>query len=177
MFGATLAENVVMDHLQEEELEEKMHKIKSSLINSGFEEKLNKLEDGLFTQVTTEFDKKGVDFSGGESQKVAISRAFYKDAEILIMDEPSSALDPIAEYQLFDNILKSCKENLLIFISHRLSSVKNADSVILLEKGQIKEEGTHKELMKQNGLYADMYNKQAKNYLADSSVQEQGIWS
>lgn len=65
----------------------------------------------------------------------------------------------------------------MIFISHRLSSVKNADFVILLEQGQIKEEGTHKELMKQNGLYADMYNKQAKNYLADSSVQEQGIWS
>ena len=164
MFGATLAENVVMDHLQEDELEEKMHKIKSSLINSGFEEKLNKLEDGLFTQVTTEFDKKGVDFSGGESQKVAISRAFYKDAQILIMDEPSSALDPIAEYELNKAMETAAKGKTVFYISHRLSTTRDADRIIMLEKGQIIEEGTHTQLLAQNGKYAQMWHTQAGNY-------------
>ena len=97
-------------------------------------------------------------------QKVAISRAFYKDAEILIMDEPSSALDPIAEYQLFDNILKSCQENLLIFISHRLSTTVNADRIYVMENGRIIESGSHQELMSLNGTYAYMFNLQAEKY-------------
>ena len=164
MFGATLAENVVMDHLQEDELEEKMHKIKSALINSGFEEKLNKLENGLFTQVTTEFDKKGVDFSGGESQKVAISRAFYKDAQILIMDEPSSALDPIAEYELNKAMETAAKGKTVFYISHRLSTTRDADRIIMLEQGKIIEEGTHAQLLAQNGKYAQMWHTQAGNY-------------
>ena len=164
MFGASLAENVVMDHLQEDELEEKMHKIKSALINSGFEEKLNKLENGLFTQVTTEFDKNGVDFSGGESQKVAISRAFYKDAEILIMDEPSSALDPIAEYELNKAMETAAKGKTVFYISHRLSTTRDADRIIMLEQGQIIEEGTHAQLLAQNGKYAQMWHTQAGNY-------------
>ena len=91
MFGANLAENVVMDNLTKEEIEAQSSKITGALTAAGFENKLNHLPDRLFTQVTTEFDTKGVDFSGGESQKVAISRAFYKNADILIMDEPSSA--------------------------------------------------------------------------------------
>ena len=115
--------------------------------------------------------------SGGETQKTAVARMFAKDFDVAILDEPSSALDPIAEYKLFDNILKACKKNTLLFISHRLSSVQNADHVFLLEKGEVKEEGTHRELMAKNGLYADMYNKQAENYLADKTKQTEGIWA
>ena len=111
--------------------------------------------------------------SGGEFQKIGVARAFVRECPIKIFDEPSSALDPISEYKLFDNILKSSKDKTVLFISHRLSSVQNADWVLMLEHGQVIEEGTHKMLMKKQGVYADMYTKQAENYLA-ASVEETG---
>lgn len=164
MFGANLAENVVMDNMTKEELEEKAPKITSALTEAGFAEKLSRLPDGLFTQVTTEFDKAGVDFSGGESQKVAISRAFYKNADILIMDEPSSALDPIAEYELNKAMETAAKGKTVFYISHRLSTTRDADRIIMLERGRIIEEGTHAELLAKNGKYAEMWNAQAGKY-------------
>ena len=123
-----------------------------------------KLPDGLFTQVTTEFDKKGMDFSGGESQKIAISRAFYKNADILIMDEPSSALDPIAEYELNKAMETAAKGKTVFYISHRLSTTRDADRIIMLERGRIIEEGTHAELLARAGKYAEMWNAQAQYY-------------
>ena len=164
MFGANLAENVVMDNMTEEEQKERAPKITSALQEAGFGEKLAKLKDGLFTQVTTEFDKQGVDFSGGESQKVAISRAFYKSADILIMDEPSSALDPIAEYELNKAMQTAAKGKTVFYISHRLSTTRDADRIIMLERGKIIEEGTHTQLLRRNGKYAEMWNAQAGKY-------------
>ena len=164
MFGATLAENVVMDDLSKDELAQKEPKIRQALEDSGFGAKLAKLPDGLFTQVTTEFDQKGVDFSGGESQKVAISRAVYKEADILIMDEPSSALDPIAEYELNKAMQTAAKGKTVFYISHRLSTPRDADRIIMLEKGRIIEEGTHEQLLARNGKYAEMWNAQAGKY-------------
>ena len=164
MFGANLAENVVMDDMSEEELKAESPQITSALTAAGFGEKLAHLPDGLFTQVTTEFDKKGVDFSGGESQKVAISRAFYKEADILIMDEPSSALDPIAEYELNKAMQTAAKGKTVFYISHRLSTTRDADRIIMLERGRIIEEGTHKQLLARNGKYAEMWNAQAGKY-------------
>lgn len=164
MFGANLAENVVMDNMTKSEQEEKAPQITNALQAAGFAEKLSRLPDGLFTQVTTEFDKTGVDFSGGESQKVAISRAFYKNADILIMDEPSSALDPIAEYELNKAMETAAKGKTVFYISHRLSTTRDADRIIMLERGRIIEEGTHKELLARNGKYAEMWNAQAGKY-------------
>ena len=164
MFGANLAENVVMDNMTKAEQEEKAPQITKALQAAGFAEKLARLPDGLFTQVTTEFDKAGVDFSGGESQKVAISRAFYKNADILIMDEPSSALDPIAEYELNKAMETAAKGKTVFYISHRLSTTRDADRIIMLERGRIIEEGTHKELLARNGKYAEMWNAQAGKY-------------
>lgn len=164
MFGANLAENVVMDNMTQEEEKERAPQIADALDAAGFGEKLRKLPDGLFTQVTTEFDKKGVDFSGGESQKVAISRAFYKNADILIMDEPSSALDPIAEYELNKAMETAAKGKTVFYISHRLSTTRDADRIIMLERGRIIEEGTHAQLLKRNGKYAEMWNAQAGKY-------------
>ena len=164
MFGANLAENVVMDNMTKAEQEEKAPQITKALQAAGFAEKLSRLPDGLFTQVTTEFDKAGVDFSGGESQKVAISRAFYKNADILIMDEPSSALDPIAEYELNKAMETAAKGKTVFYISHRLSTTRDADRIIMLERGRIIEEGTHKELLARNGKYAEMWNAQAGKY-------------
>lgn len=164
MFGATLAQNVVMDNLSDDETRSGAEKIKGALQSAGFENKLAKLPDGLFTQVTTEFDKKGVDFSGGESQKIAISRAFYKNADILIMDEPSSALDPIAEYELNKAMETAAKGKTVFYISHRLSTTRDADRIVMLEKGRIIEEGTHESLLAKNGKYAEMWNAQAGKY-------------
>ncbi len=164
MFGANLAENVVMDNMTQAEQTERTPQIIAALNAAGFAEKLSRLPDGLFTQVTTEFDKKGVDFSGGESQKVAISRAFYKNADILIMDEPSSALDPIAEYELNKAMQTAAKGKTVFYISHRLSTTRDADRIIMLERGRIIEEGTHAQLLAQNGKYAEMWNAQAGKY-------------
>ena len=164
MFGANLAENVVMDDLPKDELDTRAPQITAALTDAGFAQKLARLPAGLFTQVTTEFDKKGVDFSGGESQKVAISRAFYKKADILIMDEPSSALDPIAEYELNKAMESAAKGKTVFYISHRLSTTRDADRIIMLERGHIIEEGTHTELLARNGKYAEMWNAQAGKY-------------
>ena len=164
MFGASLAENVVMDNMTKEELEARAPEITTALTDAGFAQKLARLPDGLFTQVTTEFDKKGVDFSGGESQKIAISRAFYKHADILIMDEPSSALDPIAEYELNKAMESAAKGKTVFYISHRLSTTRDADRIIMLERGRIIEEGTHAQLLARNGKYAEMWKAQAGKY-------------
>ena len=164
MFGANLAENVVMDNMTKEEETARSPQITAALTAAGFGEKLARLPDGIFTQVTTEFDKSGVDFSGGESQKVAISRAFYKHADILIMDEPSSALDPIAEYELNKAMESAAKGKTVFYISHRLSTTRDADRIIMLERGRIIEEGTHAQLLARNGKYAEMWNAQAGKY-------------
>lgn len=164
MFGATLAQNVVMDNLSDEETDAKAEKIKGALRDAGFANKYSKLPQGLYTQVTTEFDKSGVDFSGGESQKIAISRAFYANADILIMDEPSSALDPIAEYELNKAMEIAARGKTVFYISHRLSTTRDADRILMLEKGRIIEEGTHESLLAKNGKYAAMWNAQAGKY-------------
>ncbi|MBR5658763.1 MAG: ABC transporter ATP-binding protein [Lachnospiraceae bacterium] len=169
MFSMSVLDNVVMgENIPPEEQEPK---VIEALKLSGAYDKVKSLPKGLQTTLTHEFDDKGAVLSGGEFQKIVVARAFVKDCPFKIFDEPSSALDPIAEAKLFDNIYESCKENTLVFISHRLSSVQNADWVYLLSDGTVKECGNHKMLMEQNGIYADMYTKQAKNYLAVSEYK------
>ncbi|MBE5864259.1 MAG: ABC transporter ATP-binding protein [Lachnospiraceae bacterium] len=164
MYGATLRENVVMRSIEAEA--ESDAQVTLALEKAGFGRRLQSLRKGLETQVTAEFDKEGVNFSGGESQKVAISRAFYKDADILIMDEPSSALDPIAEYELNKAMESAAKGKTVFYISHRLSTTRDADRIILLENGRIAEEGTHESLLARNGRYAEMWRVQAGRYEA-----------
>ncbi|MBP5568081.1 MAG: ABC transporter ATP-binding protein, partial [Treponema sp.] len=154
------------DKLSDKDFEKEKFEITTALESAGFESRLKKLPLGLKTQVTTEFDKNGVDFSGGESQKIAISRAFYKKADILIMDEPSSALDPIAEYELNKAMKKAAKGKTVFYISHRLSTIRDADRILMLEKGRIIEEGTHESLLKADGKYAQMWKLQAGKYKA-----------
>ena len=143
-----------------------------ALKKAGVYEKVLSLDDGIDTMMTKEFDADGAVLSGGESQKIAVARTFVKDAPMKIFDEPSSALDPIAEYELFQNIMKEGSDHTMLFISHRLSSVKNCDKVFMLEKGHLIEEGTHSELIAANGSYAQMYKKQAMNYLALENEEE-----
>ncbi len=162
MYGATLLENVLMTDSKAGDYSEEA--AKEALERAGFSKRLQTLPHSLDTQVTTEFDKDGINFSGGESQKIAISRAFYKDADILIMDEPSSALDPIAEYELNKAMESAAKGKTVFYISHRLSTTRDADRIILLEKGCIAEEGTHESLLEMNGKYAEMWRVQAGRY-------------
>lgn len=175
MFSMSVADNVVLGENIPPEKKEEV--VTQALKLSGVYEKVMSLPKGIDTTLTREFDDQGAVLSGGEFQKIVVSRAFARDCPVKVFDEPSSALDPIAEYMLFDNILKACRDNTLLFISHRLSSVQNADYVFLLEKGKVREEGTHRQLMEKNGAYADMYTKQAQNYLADSAKQTEGIWA
>jgi len=138
-----------------------------ALNKSGFDSKLDTLPYGLETAVTQEFDENGIDLSDGEAQKLAASRAFYRNAGMLILDEPSSALDPIAEYQLNLAMHKAAAEKTVIFISHRLSTTRKADRIYLLEKGSIVEEGSHDELLALDGKYRRMWDVQAGRYLAE----------
>ncbi len=143
-----------------------------ALKKAGVYDKVLSLPKKADTILTKEFDEEGALLSGGEFQKIVVARAFAKNVPIKVFDEPSSALDPIAEYELYESILRDSRGKTMIFISHRLSSVRNADMILMLENGEIIERGTHKELMELNGAYADMYNKQAKNYLAVENLRE-----
>ena len=161
IFAGNVRENVLMnvaDGCKEEP-------ILQALSESGLLEKVQDMKDGLDTQLTTEIMEKGVNLSGGESQKLAIARVFYQKAGLMILDEPSSALDPIAEYQLNHAMLKATQDKTVIFISHRLSTTRLADYIIMLENGQIAEQGTHEGLLKMNGKYAQMWRVQAGAYI------------
>lgn len=160
ILSASVKENVLMGR----ETRQADEVVKNALMRAGIYEKVMSLPNGMDTILTKEFDDDGEVLSGGQFQKIVVARAFANPAPIKVFDEPSSALDPIAEYELFESILEESEKNTMIFISHRLSSVKNADEVYMLEEGQMIERGTHKELMKQGGKYADMFDKQAKNY-------------
>ncbi|MCR4897031.1 MAG: ABC transporter ATP-binding protein/permease [Lachnospiraceae bacterium] len=168
LFGMSVKENVLMGRHPENE----DAVVEKALKMAGVYDKVMTLKDGMNTMMTREFDEEGAVLSGGESQKIAVARTFAKEAPMKIFDEPSSALDPIAEYDLFRSILKEAKDHTMLFISHRLSSVKDCDRVFMLEKGTLIEEGTHRELMAAGGSYAKMYKTQAMNYLALENEEE-----
>ena len=161
IFAGSVRENVVLAPVENADGD----KIISSLKDSGLYDRVLNLPAGLDTILTTEFDEKGMNLSGGESQKLAISRVFYKDAGLMILDEPSSALDPIAEYQLNHAMLGATGDKTVIFISHRLSTTRIADHIFMLEEGRIVEEGNHEQLLAMNGKYADMWKAQAGAYI------------
>lgn len=155
LFAATLGENVALDTDYDE------YEVKQALKHSGFDKEL---PNGVHTEVLREFDDSGMMFSGGEAQKITVARAFYKNCPYVIMDEPSANLDPVAEYNLNKSMTEVAKNKTVIFISHRLSTTRHADRIYVMENGEIVENGTHDELMSQNGKYAYMFNLQAEKY-------------
>jgi len=165
MFSMSVAENVLLRPLQEGDEET----VTEALQKSGGYEKVMSLKNGIHTTLTREFDDEGAVLSVGEAQKVSLARAFTNHSPVVILDEPSSALDPIAEYNMFKNMLEACEDRTLIFISHRLSSAVLADRIFMLEDGCIRESGTHAELMKKNGRYARLFRMQAENYAETES--------
>ncbi len=139
---------------------------------AGVWDKVISLSNGMNTIMTREFDDNGAVLSGGEQQKIVVARAFAQQASVKVFDEPSSALDPIAEYELYKGIMNESRGHITLFISHRLSSVKDADEVFMLENGTVIEQGTHRQLMDMGGKYCEMFTKQAQNYLADENYRE-----
>ncbi len=158
LFAYSLKENIIFDG---DFNFEKLHEV---IDKSGLTSKVEKLPNGIDTAIYRELDDNGIEFSGGEGQKLAFARALYKNADILILDEPTGALDPIAEYQLFSRLNDVSDNKTTVFISHRLSSTHFCDNIVVLQNGSIIEQGSHVELMNQNGFYADLFNTQARYY-------------
>ena len=158
LFAFTIKENVTVFQDKKVDLEE-IYKI------AGIEDWINSLEEKDSTHIYKMFVENGVEPSGGQAQKLAIARALYKNAPIVVLDEPTAALDPISEYEVYKNFDKLVHGKTAIYISHRLSSCRFCDRIIVLENGSVVEEGSHEKLMENTkGFYFKMYNTQAKHY-------------
>ena len=166
VFSLSVSENVLLRPMRD--ADEAI--VETALRKSGAASRVAEMEKGTETILTREFDKNGTVLSGGETQKLAIAHAFTKENSFVILDEPTSALDPIAEYEMYKNMTEACENCGMIFISHRLSSAVMADRIYMLENGEVIEVGTHEELMAKNGKYADMFRKQAENYIATGNA-------
>ncbi|NLC93529.1 MAG: ABC transporter ATP-binding protein, partial [Treponema sp.] len=157
LFAFEIKENITMDDIDAD--------IDDIYKEVGLFNKLNSLPNKDKTIMFKAFDKNGIELSGGEQQKLAIARALYKDAPIIILDEPTAALDPIAEYEIYKQFDSLTGGKTAIYISHRLSSCQFCDKIALFSEGKVLEYGTHSELLqKQNGLYAKMFEAQAQYY-------------
>ncbi len=168
VFAMTVAENV----LTEEVTDENRPLVVEALKLSGAYPKIGSLpykEDSLLTK---EFDSEGVLLSGGETQKVTIARLFARGFDIAILDEPSSALDPVAESQMYDALLEGTRGKTVIYISHRLSSATHSDKILVFNKGELIEQGTHAQLMASEGMYNEMFTLQAAGYKEVSEGEE-----
>lgn len=139
-------------------------RIKDILAYVGFGEKLDKLQNGIDTSVFKNFDEEGFEPSGGEGQKIALARALYKDAPIMLLDEPTAAMDPKAEYDLYQKFSEMVQGKTAVYISHRLSSAKFCDVIAVFRNGQIVEYGSHDELYRQGGLYTALFSMQSQFY-------------
>ena len=165
LFSFSLKDNILLGKTENPE------DINIALKKSGFSQRLKTLDNGLDTLYSKEFDKNGVELSGGESQKLAIARACYKDAPIIILDEPTASLDAVAEYEIYAGFEKLVENKTAIIISHRLSSTHFCDRIIVINNGTVFEDGTHQSLMaKESGIYKKMFTTQAAHYFSDPTT-------
>lgn len=160
VFAFTLAENIVMNQVNESD----SVKLNNVISQSGLTEDIEKLPYEIDTYLGKKFEEEGIELSGGQQQKLTIARALYRNAHILILDEPTANLSPIAEHDLYEKYYSMAKEKTAIFVSHRLTSTRFSDKIVLLDQAKIAEYGDHEMLMKLNGLYANMFRLQAKYY-------------
>ena len=153
----SIAQNVAIENLDYD-------KIRKCIEYAGLQEKSDNLPDGINTPLIKEINKGGTELSGGESQKLLLARAIYKPSAILVLDEPTAALDPIAESELYEKYSDLALNRTSIFISHRLASTRFCDRIIYIENGEIKEVGSHADLLNANGKYAELFNIQSHYY-------------
>lgn len=162
LFAFSMKENVL---IQDEPTPEHEKEVAKVLDKVGLTEKLATLSKGMDTYVFKHFEEDGIEPSGGEQQKLAIARALHKNAPVVILDEPTAALDPMAEYEIYRQFNDLVDERTAIYISHRLSSCQFCDRIAVFSDKEIKEYGTHAELVnKKNGIYAEMFAAQAQYY-------------
>ncbi len=158
LFSQPLGDNVAGQRQYEEAW------VRNALQDAGFGERLSELPDGLNTQLYRDYTGEGVQVSGGEAQKIAIARALYKNAPFIILDEPTAALDPVAEAEIYAQFSQISGDRTAIYISHRLSSCRFCDEILVFDHGAITETGTHEGLLEQHGKYAELWNAQAQYY-------------
>lgn len=161
IYALSIAENILMRYVKDKE---DIEKIDNALKKAGLYEKISSLPNGINTIVSTEFDENGINLSGGEKQKLALARAIAMDSEILVLDEPSSSMDPESEHHLLDTILDLAKDKSLVIITHRLAFANKMDEICFMEGGKIIERGTHSQLMALEGKYCEFYNMQSNAY-------------
>jgi len=160
-YAFTLRENVILSDLAQSDAQAGLMR---ALEQADALDLLDDLPQGVDSHVTKEFAADGAELSGGQYQKLALARTFYRRCAVMLLDEPSAALDPEAEHRVFAYLEEFCKDKTTVFTSHRLSNVYLADTIVLLEGGKITEQGTHRALMAQNGRYAALYRLQAEKY-------------
>ena len=158
LFSFSLEENVTLARPAEE------GKAEDALRRAGFGEKLDSLSGGIHTAVYKNFDETGFEPSGGEGQRIALARALYRDAPIVVLDEPAASLDPRAEFELYRHFNELTEGKTAVYISHRLSSTRFCDEIAVFAGGRIVEQGTHEELMERKGVYAELFEMQAQFY-------------
>jgi ABC-type multidrug transport system fused ATPase/permease subunit len=168
-----LAAPIVQNVSQQEAGNTDREKAAECLRLAGLEDKVNSLPGGMDTLLVRQVYDTAIELSGGEQQKLALARALYKDSPLIILDEPTAALDPIAENEMYRRYAELTRGKTSIYISHRLASTRFCDRILFLDKHGIAEEGTHEELMKKGGKYADMFSIQASYYKKDVHVHAQ----
>ncbi|MGN1451439.1 MAG: ATP-binding cassette domain-containing protein [Eubacteriales bacterium] len=158
LFSYSLRENVVFD--------KPVDKVRlwDCYAAADLKKKIDSLSSGDDTVMTKDLDENGEELSGGETQKVFMARAYFHGGEILILDEPTAAIDPISEHKIYQKVAEYRKGKICVFITHRLTSTLFADKIIVLENGNMVQMGSHKNLIKEKGLYAEMFEKQAHYY-------------
>jgi ATP-binding cassette subfamily B protein len=159
-YQMTVSQNIAVGNIDEKENRELIVK---SARKSLADRMIHKLT-GKYDQALGKRFNQGVELSGGEWQKIALARAYMKEAQLLILDEPTSALDARAEYEVFQRFAELTSGKTAVLISHRFSTVRMADSILVLDKGELLELGSHHELLQQHGRYAELFNLQAMGY-------------
>lgn len=168
VFAMTVAENVLTEEINEENSVVAVNALKMA----GVYDKIGALKNKENSLLTKEFDNEGVLLSGGETQKVTISRLFARDFDIAVLDEPSSALDPVAESKMYDALLEGTRGKTVIYISHRLSSATRSDNILVFSKGRLTEQGDHEQLMANGKEYCDMFTLQASGYREEGEYED-----
>jgi len=172
-YPLTLRENVALSDLKKIQYDAE---IESVLRQSGVYDDLKpKLQNGLNSYMTRQFNDKGTELSKGQWQKIALARAYFKNAQITVFDEPSAALDAQAEDQIFSDFEKISDGKTAIMISHRISSARSSNKIIVLDGGIIAETGSHAELVAKNGLYAKLYMLQKKKYTMEEENENETV--